>query len=62
MSGVTGHAVFLHYLIVDGRLAGTWAPEGVDRVAVRPHARLTPLQQAAVDRAVRRYLTFIRVT
>lgn len=60
MGGVTGDALFLHYLIVDGRLAGTWAPDDRGGVQVRPHARLAAVQQAAVDRAVSRYRAFHR--
>lgn len=59
MGGAGGETLFMHYLIVDGRLAGTWAPDG-SGVTVRPYVRLTPLRQRAVERAVSRYLAFHR--
>lgn len=58
MAGVAGDSIFMHYLIVDGRLAGTWLPAASGGVDVRPRARLTKAQRDAVDRAVARYRAF----
>lgn len=53
-------ALFLHYLIVDGRLAGTWFPAAEGGIDARPHGRLTREEHAAVTRAATRYRAFLR--
>lgn len=52
-------ALFLHYLIVGGRYAGTWKPgRAPGEVDIRPAARLSRAETAAVDEARARHAAF----
>ena len=51
--------LFMHYLIVDGRYAGTWksSADG-SAITTSTGARLSAAQKAALDQAARRYAAF----
>ncbi|MDQ3171557.1 MAG: winged helix DNA-binding domain-containing protein [Acidobacteriota bacterium] len=55
-----GDALFMHYLIVDGRYAGTWRPSenGSGSVTISAGARLSATQKAALAAAVERHAAF----
>ncbi len=55
-----GDALFMHYLIVDGRYAGTWKPaeNGAGSVTISAAARLSATQKAALASAVERHAAF----
>ena len=57
-----GVTAWSHWIIVDGRIRGTWKPVTKKDVTVVEHHLLTPLnkrQQAALSRASRNYMKFI---
>ena len=59
---VPADALFLHYLIIDGRYAGTWKPaaNGSGAVVTSAGTRLSTAQKAALDGAAARYQAFHR--
>lgn len=58
---VPASILFMHYLIVDGRYAGTWRPSPQDpgAVVIDPRVRLTSAQHDAIDKAAARYRRFV---
>jgi hypothetical protein len=52
--------VFMHYLIIDGRYAGTWRPaaKGSGTATISPGTRLSAAQKAALDAAMARHAEF----
>ncbi len=57
-----GPDVFAHYLVIDGRLAGSWKPTergGTVMVAVALHGRVSRSERDAIQLAARRYAKFL---
>lgn len=59
---VPADALFLHYLIIDGRYAGTWKPaaDGSRGITTSTGTRLSTAQKAALAGAAARYQAFHR--
>ncbi len=54
---------FNHYLVIDGRLAGSWKPaaeDGVVSVSIALYGRISGAERDAIQRAVERYGEFLR--
>ena len=60
--GTRGRDTYVHHLLIDGRLAGSWRPEltrGRLNVAISTYQRTTPTTTRAIARVRQRYEAFV---
>ncbi len=52
-------ALFRHFVVINGQIAGGWQPSRDGRVAITPSRRLTTREHKAAERAAERYTEFV---
>ena len=52
-------ALFRHFVVINGQIAGGWQPSRDGSVTITPSRRLTPREHKAAERATERYVEFV---
>ena len=53
-------ALFRHFVVINGQIAGGWQPSRDGSVTITPSRRFTAREQKAAERAAQRYMDFVK--